>query len=609
MKNIKYNIQTLTLFLICIVTLSGCSDDYFDTQPDNQLSVEAVFQNRNQTERWWAGLFTQIPDIWDMPYSYTYSFMTDELDASQWTNPAINSGALSPGNTPVDHSSIYESIRLIAIFLENIDNNTEILSLEGGADIIKTYKGEATFLRAYYYWILMRQVGPVVIMPLESQSPDADFQIARSTWDECVAFVLDQLAEAKVNLPVDFYQTGTTIVDGTQVGRINKMIVEAVESQVLLYHASPLYNGNNTMTDFKNLDGTELLNTTFDASRWADAATAAKEAIDIAEANGKALYQETDSDPFMAAYKSVRNMFWDGWETEGVWIDSNSDANYPYEAHTSPRAISGTAYNGIAVVQRLVDDFRMENGDAIENSSEYSETNYAPSTTTLYSAGTNSMYINREARFYANVNFNGTTTPGAYKAGQPYVEFFNTGNSGKAGAPRDWPKTGYTSRKNVHPTYSLNPGVNVERPGMLIRLAELYLNYAEALNESDPGNADVLKYLNRVRNRAGLPSLTTTSQGVLREQIRLERRIELCFEGAHRFNDVRRWMIADDADSNQGGEFYGMNMDEGNTLSSPEFHSRTLAFSRSAWQRRYYFLPFQQREMDRNKELVQFPGY
>jgi len=94
----------------------------------------------------------------------------------------------------------------------------------------------------------------------------------------------------------------------------------------------------------------------------------------------------------------------------------------------------------------------------------------------------------------------------------------------------------------------------------------------------------------------------------MREQIRLERRIELCFEG-HRYYDVRRWKIVDEPGSKQGGVFYGMNTNAGTSLSDPEYHKRVPAFTRSNWQRRYYFMPYGQSEMDRNKQLVQFPGY
>jgi len=609
-KNIKPFI--LMLSCICFLLPSGCKKGFFDAVPDNLVTVDGVFQNRNQTESWLAGLYTSVPDPWDMPYNYINSITADELDASNWTNPPINSGALSADANPSGMNAFYEKIRLCTIFLENIDKNEEIKSLVNGPDLIKQYKGEAQFLRAYYYWLMMKQLGPVVIAPLKSAVPEDNFQIPRSSWDECVAFVITQINEAEQNLPVNNYITGTADLDVTKAGRINKIIAAAVKSQILLYHASPLFNGNTELSDFKNLDGKQLINQTFDALRWKTAADAGKAAIDLAEANGKSIYRVTAATPFRAAFLSCRDLYWNGWKTEGIWLRSASSITGSWESSAAPRSTQGTAYNGIAVVQSLVDDFRMADGSNINSNSTYKENTYTATANEYYVAGTNTMYTNREARFYADVTFNGSVNPGVAKTGanNARVEFFNSGTSGKFGAPRDWPKTGYTARKNIHPTFSMSPYVEVERPAMLIRLAELYLNYAEALNESAPGNPDVLKYLNAVRTRGGLPELLPgLSQTELRNQIRLERRIELCYEGGNRYYDVRRWKIPDQPGSNQGGAFYGMNMDAGTSLSDPNFHVRTLAFTRAPWQRRFYFLPYGQNEMDRNKQLVQFPGY
>lgn len=601
--------------LLCVATILpiGCKKGYFDTVPDNLIKIEDIFTNRGQTENWLAGLYSMVPDIWNQDnFGYVFHTTTDEMDASNWNTPAIVSGALSPSNTPTRFTSYYERIRAATIFLEQVDGNQEILGLVNGPELIKQYKGEARFLRAFYYWMMMKELGPVVIMPLKSATPSDDFQIPRSSWDECVAFVLQEIALAKADLPLNNYVVGsTTDLDATQTGRINKIIATAVESQILLYHASPLYNGNSEFSDFKNLDGKVLINSVYDATRWRKAADAAKQAIDIAVSNGKGIYKVTDADPYRAAFLSCRNLYWDGWKTEGVWLRPSS-AISSWEIRVAPRSTQGTGYNGLGVVQSLVDDFRMSDGSPIAGNPAYDETTYNKPATLYYVAGTNTMYAGREARFYADITFNGAVNPGVAKTGanNARVEFFNSGTSGKAGAPRDWPKTGYVVRKNIHPTYSVNPAVNVARPAMLIRLAELYLNYAEALNEVEPGHPDILKYLNEVRVRGGLPALLAgADQQELRKQIRLERRIELCFEGAHRYFDVRRWKIADKPGSNQGGAFYGMNMDAGTSLSDPAFHKRTAVINRAPWQRRYYFMPYGQNEADRNKQLVQFPGY
>ena len=606
-----FNIKTMMIVALGLATIlpTGCKKGYFDTVPDNLTSIDGIFTNRAQTENWLAGLYGSIPDTWDMPYNNILSITSDEMDASNWTNPAINSGAITADANPSGQNAFYEKIRLCTIFLENIDHNEEIKGLANGEEIIKNYKGEAQFLRAYYYWMLMKQVGPVAIAKLTSAKPEDDFQIPRSSWDESVAFVISEIGVAKANLPLNNYQFGTTDLDISKTGRINKVIATAVESQILLFHASPLFNGNTELSDFKNLDGKQLFNQTYDAGRWKIAANSSKEAIDLAQSVGKSLYKVTDADPFRAAFLSTRDLYWNGWRNEGIWLRPAS-SRAQWESSAAPRTTQGTAYNGLAVLQNLVDDFRMADGSDRTTNVSYRENTYTTTANAYYVAGTNTMYTNREPRFYANVTFNGSVHPTTPKAGVTRVEFYNTGNNGKSGAPRDWPKTGYTARKNIHPTFSMNPSVTVARPSMLIRLAELYLNYAEALNESTPGDPDILFYLNQVRQRGGLPALTTgLSQADIRKQIRLERRIELCFENGARYYDVRRWKIADQPGSNQGGQFFGMNTDVGTSLSDPLFHQRTLNFSRAIWQRKFYFLPYGQNEMDRNKQLVQFPGY
>ncbi|WP_312697764.1 RagB/SusD family nutrient uptake outer membrane protein, partial [Sphingobacterium mizutaii] len=573
----KINYKKISIMLLLAATtmsMNSCNDKFFDAQPDNLLNIETIFSNRAQTENYWGGLYSPIQDVWDQPYNYFWSAITDEMDVSNWQEFPANSGALSADNVNTMYVNYYNKIRQAQIFIDNVDRCTELLTAENGATLVKEYKAEAKFLRAFYYWSVMKMHGPAVILPLVSDDAAGEnYQIPRSSWDESVAFVIAQIDEAIKDLPVEHFQMGTTTVDGTQLGRINRMVAEAVKSEILLFHASPLYNGNTAMSNWRNLDGKQLINPTYDASRWQKAATQAKAAIDLAERNGKALFVKTGANDFETAYLSTRDVFWDGYQKEGIWLRPATN-RYQWEIHASPRAISGTAYNGLAVVQELVDDFRMQNGQTIQQSSTYNENTYSSVETRYYAEGTNKMYMDREPRFYSYITFNGSLIPGAPKTGMKWVEFFATGNSGKNGAPRDWPKTGYTARKNIHPSFSVNPSNATNRAAMLIRLSELYLNYAEALNEAQPNHPDVLVYLNKVRTRAGLPALAAgLSQARVRQEIRTERRVELCFEGK-RFFDVRRWKVADQEGYRQGGNYEGMDMTKGTAINSPDFYKR-----------------------------------
>jgi len=600
--------KNILLLALLLLFTAGCKKGFLNTVPDNITTLKDVFTNRSMTEQWLARIYNPMPDMWNQPYSIPWTGQCDEVDYA-WVQPGMNSGAITADNAnPSYWNSYYQTIRQAAIFLQNADQNKEILAQPGGEQLLKQYKAEARFLRAYYYWLLMRQYGPVVLMGEEPKAPEDDFQIPRSQWDDCVNYVLSEMDKAMPDVPVlHMNPVDPTQPDVTQTGRITKPIILAVKSQILLYSASPLFNGNTEMSNFKNQDGAALFNASFDKEKWKKAADAAKAVIDL---NRWELYTVADADPFRAAFLSCRNLFFDGWQKEAIWIRTYSDHVGNWERHCSPRCANGSGWNGIAVTQEMVDVFRTADGKAItDNSSGYTETGFTDAATPYYVSGTSNMYHGREPRFYVDGTFNGSVIPVVPENGQSRVEFFFTGNSGKNGAPRDWPTTGYTARKNIHPNTDFRSGRSFSRPAMMIRLGEIYLNYAEALNEYDPGNPDILKYLNKIRNRGGLPDLVAgASQAEMRKQIHLERQVELMFEG-HRYWDVRRWKVANTPDQHQGGQFHGMNIEKGSFLSDPEFHKRIVAFTRAQWDNKFYFYPVPQSEIDRNKKLVQFPGY
>jgi hypothetical protein len=145
-----------------------------------------------------------------------------------------------------------------------------------------------------------------------------------------------------------------------------------------------------------------------------------------------------------------------------------------------------------------------------------------------------------------------------------------------------------------------------DRPDILYRLANVYLDYAEALNESDPGNPDILNYLNQIRNRAGIPEYGSADipvpadQNAMREAIRKERRVELAFENV-RFFDVRRWKIATQVDN---GPIYGLKI----SANMPDFLT-VVPFENRVFSQRHYLFPIPQNDVQTNNLLVQNPGW
>ena len=210
-------------------------------------------------------------------------------------------------------------------------------------------------------------------------------------------------------------------------------------------------------------------------------------------------------------------------------------------------------------------------------------------------------WVGREPRFYVNITFSGqkwlNTEEGAF-----YSDFSYDGNSGLHGG--ECPPTGYCVRKNA-PLGAWNTGKQI---CIMLRLAQVYLNYVEALNECEPTHADILTYLNLIRERAGIPTYGSkvgqlpvpSTQNEMREAIRAERRVELAFESS-RYFDVRRWGIAEETENMP---LYGMYVNgNGN-----DFYKRTW-FENRIFEKKMYFFPIPQGDLDIDKELVQNPGW
>jgi starch-binding outer membrane protein, SusD/RagB family len=600
MKKIIIN---TAIIIVGLSTGISCKKGFFDQVPDDRISLNDVFSNKLETERFLANIYSSLPDDGYQPWGASWVNDCDEGDFT-WGQNDFASGSINAVSGGFQYwGQNYRGIRAASVFLQRADENKAILNEPNGEALLKQYKAEARFLRAFFYWNLMRQYGPVVLMGEDPVDIAASTNMPRSSWDECVDYVVTEFDKALPDLPLN--QTNTS-----EYGRINKGVVLAAKSRVLLYAASPLYNGNTELANLKNEDGKQLVNQTFDANKWKKAADAAKAVIDL---NLYSLVKKSDADPFKAAFLSCRDALLDNWNSELIFgrTETNLYSSYgSWEQHCAPRIANGNeGWNGIGITQEMIDAFRMSDGKAInEPGTGYIETGFTAMATPYYAAGTSNMYIGREPRFYAYVSFNGSAPPCVPVAGATRIEFFRTGNCGKAGSPNNWPQTGYTVRKNLHPDTDWSNGKIFARPYAIIRLAEIYLNYVEALNESEPGNADILKYLNEIRTRGGIPALSGSfSQDEMRKLIQRERQIELAFE-SHRYFDVRRWKIVNTPEGRQGGAFHGMNMNAGTILSDPGFHTRSV-FENRVWNDKYYFYPLPQFEMDRNNALIQNPGY
>lgn len=617
MKNVRY-----ILLIAVLLATTSCQKHFLDQVPDDELTIDQVFQRKDLSEKYLANVYHTILSFKPNTTGNPWFGLSDEGDITYnrpgqvyYNTYSMNLGSWTAAdNSYNDWTPFYEGIRSATYFMQHIGGNQQILDLANGSDLIRQYTAEARFLRAYFYFCLIAQYGPVIILPDVPIAPDAqtgsdELTMARKPMDSCVDYVVNELDLAAKDLPVNF--TDQSKLD---YGRATKAVCMAVKSRLLLYAASPLWNGNRDYAGFKNLDGTALVDQTASPDKWKRAAQAAKDVIDLGIFS---LYKENDAQGNYDPYTSLRDVMLDPWNSE--WIFA-TDINQINERGLTPRTASG--YASCGPTQQMVDAFEMANGErpitgynadgspVINPKSGYSETGFSDFQAFDDPAArqTFNMWVNREPRFYVDVTYTGRPWINTSSSLGTVIYRGNwTGESGGNGS-WDYSRTGYLVRKNVSPDTDPKTKKTVKRPMLLYRYAEILLNYVEALNEYDPGNSDILRYLNMVRERAGVPGYGTgpgalpvpASQAAMRDAIHHERQVELFFED-RRYFDTRRWKVAETTD---GGKFYGMDTD----ADPPKFYSRWV-FETRVFHKNYYLFPIPQSEMDRDKNLVQNPGW
>lgn len=601
--------------------LTSCVD-YLDKESDTELTLPMVFEDKTRIEGWLANVYSHVPDpYWGYARKLGWDILSDDMTASerwrQWDWKVIPM-LLGEWTPSTDWDGNYwarlpQLIREANIFIENVHP----LPDQGISATEVTYmKAEMRFMIAYYYYLLSNTYGPIPFKPNYIAPTDfnlADLMEGQRPYYEVVDWVDKELQEVAKILPPKY-------TEARKYGRATSIMCLAVRARMLLFAASPLVNGNPDYANHKNKDGENLFSTTEDKSKWAYAAQACKELIDAAEAAGHKLYTENNPDDTIDPFMSYQNLFltrYDEGNTEILFARPGGLEYGEYEKHATPAASGGSG--GLGVTQSLVDAFFTENGLPINDDPEYKETGFSRSDETrnntvwdtevnggaITKSGTYNMYCNREPRFYITVSYNNSY----FTQEKRLFNFFN----GSKDNPHthDAPQNGYLIRKKISPDLNVKQGTYKYRPGIVYRLGEAYLNYAEALNESDPGNGEILFYLNKIRERAGIRQYTTgetdanyihvnlSDQAEMRKLIRAERRVELSCEGI-RYDDLRRWKEAENV---LNGDFYGMNF-SGRDNSS--FYVLTPYLKR-VYKKAYYWFPIHQSEIDKNDKLVQSP--
>lgn len=593
-------------------------------------NTEQVFDNVSYTKRWYANVFAGIPDYSGInsvnvgAFKNPWTGMCDELVVGYGNSSKYNNSDRNAANMGFHrYGDCYKYIRQANIFLQKA-HPIMTTGTQGDQlleDELTQMKANVRFMRAFYHYLLFEQYGPIILVKDKIYNATEDQDVPRNTVDEVIEYIDSELTAVASELTQE-----PIFEDKDYRAWPTKGVALAVRAKLWLYAASPLLNGGyREALSVTNPDGTRLF-PDYDAGKWEKALAACKDFIDYAEAGRYELYKEykDDNGAVIDPDKSVYNLF-QKYTHEIIWATANNDwggmNGDAFDRRIAPRC-EKNGLGSTGVTQELVDAFYMKDGFPV------SATAYLPQSILYQEEGygtykdqndnfskkytnvtVSNRYLNREPRFYNTVFFNGRQWPVSCNQ----VLFYNGGNSGVQEGQATL--TGYMLFKRFNRSVSLtNPGVASQfRPSIIFRLADFYLMYAEAANEVNPNDARVLKYLNLVRERAGLPDIETLNpairgnQELQRAAIQRERQIELATEG-QRYFDVRRWMIADkNGEGRQNGYVHGMNV-RGESNDKEDFN-RIVEASQIVFNRKMYLYPMPDSEMRKTKNLVQNPGW
>ncbi|WP_164126666.1 RagB/SusD family nutrient uptake outer membrane protein [Sphingobacterium luzhongxinii] len=580
-----------------------------------ELDYEKVFSEPDNLRRFHRVVYTGIPNTAEFMRELTgtdlpWPQLTDEIERAQGAD--FNMVAFNSSHTAYGRWDLYyKLIRQANVFLER----AKAIPKQGDADYVSdeelaSLQVEARFFRAYYHYLLFEQYGPVPIMDyLVDPNSSSQLDFARNSVDEVVKFVYDELTFCAGALK------DPNLTDVNRLGVPTRGTALAVRARLMMYAASPLFNGGYAEAlQVRNPDGKQLFPAK-DNAKWNAALKAMQEFMDYANTGHYELFKVMKPDGSINPDESLYQMFM-SMNKEVIFARTNGNfgnisSRAGLDGWNVPRGVrNGNTTTGyMAITQELVDDFLMRDGLTIEESPLYKETGFSVAgddPTGRTDVGTYRMWTNREPRFYRTVFYNKRK----WHVGNEVVAWHRGGNSDNSSGI-DNARTGYLMYKRMsRRVYNLSPNPTSEyRPAIIHRLAEFYLLYAEALNEVNPNDPRILEYVDKVRERAGVPALRTIKAGIVgdqdaqREAIRREMRVELATEG-QRYFDVRRWMLAETDGYKQGGAIYGMNV----FANEAGFYQRTKVEDR-VFTKAMYLYPIPLTQIQNSKLLVQNPLY
>ena len=630
----------------------NCEKDFLNVVPDNIATIDLAFNNRATAERFLSTCYTYIPEHAHAEQNFSlvagdeiWYYAENDFYMNNETSFRIAKGLQNSSSPYLNYwdggrgapHSLYDGLRDCNIFLENLVAVPGLTEEER-----QRWLAEVKVLKAFYHFWLFRMYGPIPIIRnnLYVGASLEESQVPRNSVDEVVEYIvelIDEVIESDA-LP------GIISYIYTEQGRITLPIAKAIKAKALVLAASPIFNGNSDFSELIDNEGNPLVNQSYDPDKWVIARDALLDAIISAEENGHSLYEFNTQIPINGEINDVitqelshRAGITDPFNNEIVWAfepawtgdlqqwcqprwtaDHQALFNYTKKSHAPTLNMVETFYskNGVPINEDL--NWNYDNRydiTSISGNDEfhkyYIEQDYS----------TAELHLNREPRFYSTVGFDGGKWFSLETTNIEQIPHLNA----KAGAPSGkngfeiYSITGYFAKKLVHyeNIISLQGSTIKGYSFPIIRMADLYLNYAEALNETkESPDSEVYEYIQIVRNRAGLDiggDLVSTwsqhssnpnkplSKDGMRDIIRQERMIELALEG-HRYWDLKRWKLAE--------EFFSKPI-RGWNIFRPDvegFYEVENIYYRN-FLKKDYLWPISQNELLRNPNLIQNPGW
>ena len=670
-----------TILIACaaaLLALTAC-DKFFDINTKDQATLQDVMSRSTAARQYLAHLYAYIPNDENLRANEGgTSLRSDEAlhGKSQWETNwyKVRRGEYSSASaTDVGSGNYwkkyYEAINECTTFLDNLQYDKE-----DSQKLVECMEGEARFLRAYYYFCLFRHYGPVFLWKDADGKPVAADQsirgedIDRNTVEENVEFMVAELDRAIELLPSGI---GDVIAASSNMGRATKGAAMALKMRLLLYAASPLYNGNPMYAGFKNSRGEELFPAEYKPEKWEKVRDAAKAIIDLNlyELCQKGAPQASIQD----AANSYQSVWFDSWNKEIIWgwwyrqwAEDYLGSIGGEIAFSAPSGgqLCRRGFSLITPSLKLVDAYPMYSTGrypvleymddseglidlsrpVVDPLSGYSDTGWTdnyqqvvdvdPSWAKPFKA--HNTTVDRDARFYSNFVPNGfwwpcerpmdgaakqftcydnakctsrySATEGCNRVGSVWRRLYKAGNQLKE-------DTDYSSIRYVFPAF---------------RLAEVYLTYAEAVNElpDDKRQADIqeaIDYIDLIRERAGLNklqtayndinflsgggtvgSVTRTAQEWLRWVIRQEKLCEFAFEGSQRHYDAIRTLTAE---KEYNMENWTLHVTADNYEDSYTRVNDDYIGGRSLFQARDYLFPFGSAQLAEMTHFTQNPQW